>query len=83
MPADTRPNMAASREDKTLRLYHVSRRDEVHRFTAPSYVTHNLAVAPDGRRIVSGGGYRVVAKLEPDEDYRVCVWDVPEAYWPK
>lgn len=75
--------LAAGCEDKTLRLYHVGRRDEVHRFTAPSYVTHNLAVAPDGRRIVSGGGYRVVTKLEPDEDYRVYVWDVPEAYWPK
>jgi len=72
-------HVAAGLQAETIRVWDVTTRQVAHDFVDTTQATNNIAITPDGRSIVAGGGYTIINKLEADGDYRLRVWNVPAA----
>jgi len=63
--------------DNTIRVWDVASRDEVARHVAANHFTKHSALSPDGKSIVSGGGYYFDSEAKQfkyDDDYAIRLW---------
>jgi serine/threonine protein kinase len=77
-------NFAAS--NKSILIWNINTGEEVYRFTSENFAVRHLAVSPDGRFIVSGGGSVYDNKARKSiltDDYDLLVWRLPKKFWPK
>lgn len=68
------PIAAIGLADKSIRLIDLDKDTEFHRIDLPSFAAQRLSISPDGRHLVSGGGWHVTNQLETDDDFRLAVW---------
>jgi WD40 repeat protein len=71
-------SLLSAGQDQTIRHIDIASESERQRFTADTYCTQVVCISPDGRIIVSGGGWHVEQSLNREGDYRLRVWPVAE-----
>jgi WD40 repeat protein len=64
-------------EDKTVRLWDVATGKQIDKVTAPNYVVAIAAVNSDGKRLLTGSGWRLVDKTYVYDDYDLRLWQLP------
>ncbi len=67
--------------DKTIRIWETASGKEVFRRGVTNHVTQHLAVSPDGKTVITGGGANWWEKGEPETDFDVYLWRLPENVW--
>lgn len=77
--SDGRHIITGGRCDQTLRLWHVASGRELARGTARSHATNYVAVTPDDKYVLSGGGeYRSTTGWPSDGEHRLFLWELPD-----
>lgn len=60
-----------------IEIWNLHTKSKVFRIQTEQHHTTRLAVSPDCRTLVSGGGWHIKEKLTRDGDYRLRVWQIP------
>ena len=65
-------------EDKAIRIWDAKTFKKLYEYKADTLVTSQSDISPDGRRLVTGAGWRLTARGEVDNDFGVRIWRLPE-----
>lgn len=71
--------------DGTLRVWNLQSSSEVLRQQSADRIFNRLALSPDGRHLLTGGGWKSDAQKSQDDwkgDYALRLWTLPESFWP-
>lgn len=69
--------------DETIRIWSLTTGKEVFRVDTPGWSGTNLSISPDGRSLLSGGGYLSVPNGQlKAESFDIQLWRLPESVWP-
>lgn len=64
--------------DRSIRVWDLGQQKQIHQFDARTFNSVNVAVSPDGRYVISGGGAVPPQGNPADSDYKLHLWKLPE-----
>jgi len=69
--------------DRSIRVWDLDQQKQIHEFDARTYNSVNVAVSPDGRYVISGGGAVPPQGNPADSDYKLHLWKLPSRVSPR